>query len=241
MLDVRDLSVLYGTQRALDAVALDVHAAQIVAVLGANGAGKSTLLKAVGGMVPYAEPATITLDGVDLTRLRAHQIVEAGVALVPEGRGIFVDLTVRENLMLGAFPRRGRAHEAANLDRVLAMFPRLAERLKQAVRTMSGGEQQMVALGRALMSAPLMLLLDEPSLGLAPRVCRELFTALARVRESGVGVLLVEQNARQSLAISDRAYVMENGRIVGHGTARAIAEDPVVKKAYLGASASPPY
>lgn len=206
-------------------------------MLGANGAGKSTLLKALGAMIRFHEGARITLAGTELTRLAPHEVVEAGLALVPEGRGVFVDLTVRENLLLGAFPRRGRAHETQNLDRVLDLFPRLGERLKQAVRTMSGGEQQMVALGRALMSSPIILLLDEPSLGLAPRVCRELFLALTQVRASGVGVLLVEQNARQSLAISDRAYLMENGRIVGHGAASELAQDPIVKRAYLGAAA----
>ena len=180
----------------------------------------------------------ITLAGADLTRLRAHEIVEAGLALVPEGRGVFADLTVRENLLLGAYPRRGRAGEAANLARVLALFPRLAERSDAAVRTMSGGEQQMVALGRALMSAPAILLLDEPSLGLAPLICREVFASLSRVRASGVGVLLVEQNAKQSLAIADRAYLIENGRIVGCGTAKALMEDPAVRRAYLGSARS---
>jgi branched-chain amino acid transport system ATP-binding protein len=234
-LTVRELSVRYGHHIALDAVALEVRAGELVVMLGANGAGKSSLLKALGGLVPALPAATIRLGAVDLARLRAHEIVEAGLALVPEGRGIFGDLTVRENLQLGAYVRRGRTHEARNVEQVLDLFPRLAERLRQPVRTMSGGEQQMVALGRALMSAPQILLLDEPSLGLSPLVCRELFASLARIRATGVGVLLVEQNARQSLAIADRGYLLENGRVTGSGTARSLMNDPAVRRAYLGA------
>jgi branched-chain amino acid transport system ATP-binding protein len=233
-LEVRDLSVRYGLHRALDRVALDVRAGEIVAILGANGAGKSTLLKALGGMVPHEPGATIVLAGVDLAKLAAHDIVEAGLALLPEGRGVFADLTVRENLSLGAFPQRGRAVETSNLERVVALFPRLGERMAQRVQTMSGGEQQMVALGRAIMSAPSILLLDEPSLGLAPAVCREVFASLVRIRATGVAVLLVEQNAKQSLAIADCGYLMENGRIAGHGSAKALADDPAVRHAYLG-------
>jgi branched-chain amino acid transport system ATP-binding protein len=239
MLEVRNLSVAYGRHRALDAVAIDVRRGEIVVMLGANGAGKSTLLKALGGMVAREPGATIRLDGADLTRVAAHEIVEAGLALVPEGRGVFADLTVRENLALGAFPRRGRAQEAENLDRVLALFPRLAERIGQSVRTMSGGEQQMVALGRALMSSPSILMLDEPSLGLAPIVCREVFASLARIRADGVGVLLVEQNARLGLAAADRACLIENGRIVGRGAAKAMLGDPAVQRAYLGIGSDP--
>jgi branched-chain amino acid transport system ATP-binding protein len=234
VLEVRDLSVSYGRHRALHAVALDVGAGEIVAILGANGAGKSTLLKVLGGMIPFQAGARMTLAGADLTRLRADQIVEAGLALVPEGRGVFADLSVRENLMLGAFPLRGRAREAENLERVLLLFPRLRERMKQEVRSMSGGEQQMVALGRALMSSPALLLLDEPSLGLAPLICKEVFASLAGIRSSGVSVLLVEQNVKRSLAISDRAYLLENGRIAGGGSATALVEDPRVQRAYLG-------
>jgi acyl-CoA reductase-like NAD-dependent aldehyde dehydrogenase/ABC-type branched-subunit amino acid transport system ATPase component len=239
MLEVAQLSVRYGKHVALDAVALDVKPGEIVVMLGANGAGKSSLLKALGGIVASQPGASIRLDGADLARLRAHEIVEAGLTLVPEGRGLFGDLTVRENLQLGAYVRRGRAREQQSLERVLELFPRLAERLVQPVRTMSGGEQQMVALGRALMSAPQILLLDEPSLGLSPLVCRELFASLARVRATGVGVLLVEQNARLSLAIGDRGYLLENGRVVGCGTARQLMDDPAVRRAYLGGAAAP--
>ena len=187
-------------------------------ILGANGSGK--ILAAEGGGRPAAAgpAARVTLAGRELAGLPAHAIVEAGLALVPEGRGIFGELTVRENLLLGAFARRARAGEARNRERVLALFPRLAERLDQTARTMSGGEQQMVAIGRALMSAPDMLLLDEPSLGLSPLLCGELFRALGRIRGDGIAVLLVEQNARRSLAIADRGYLIENGRIVGTGT-----------------------
>ncbi|MGH8029640.1 MAG: ABC transporter ATP-binding protein, partial [Arenimonas sp.] len=197
MLEVSGLSVSYGKHRAVDDVALELRAGEIVVILGANGGGKSSLLKAIAGIQPASPGARVSLGGRDLTRLEAHDIVEAGVALVPEGRGIFGDLTVRENLMLGAYARRARAQEAANLARVLALFPRLAERRGQAARTMSGGEQQMVAIGRALMSAPEVLLLDEPSLGLSPLLCGELFATLARIGGAGIGILLVEQNARR--------------------------------------------
>ena len=238
MLEIADLSVSYGKHRAVDGVSLHVAQSEIVVILGANGSGKTSLLKTIGGLQSAAQGARITLAGVDLTKLRAHRIVEAGLALVPEGRGIFGDLTVRENLMLGAYARRARATEAKNLDRVLTLFPRLAERMTQAARTMSGGEQQMVAIGRALMSAPDILLLDEPSLGLSPLMCGELFGALASIRQAGIGVLLVEQNAKRSLAVADRGYLLENGRIVGQGTAASLQNDPAVQRAYLGVAQS---
>jgi len=234
MLEIAGLSVRYGKHLALDDVALKVERGEIVVMLGANGAGKSSLLKAVGGMVKREPGASLRLAGTELAGLPAHRIVGAGLALVPEGRGVFGELTVRENLALGAFPHRGRAAEADNFERVQNLFPRLRERLDQAVRTMSGGEQQMVAVGRALMSAPAILLLDEPSLGLSPLMCKELFQALARIRDDGTGVLLVEQNARQSLAIGDRGYLLEGGRIVGSGSAAALSADPAVRAAYLG-------
>src|SRR5690606_1081610 len=178
-------------------------------------------------------------DGVNLLALAPHEVVEAGVALVPEGRGVFGDLTVRENLQLGAHARRARAGEARQLEQVLRLFPRLEERLRQTVSTMSGGEQQMVAIGRALMSAPAVLLLDEPSLGLSPIMTSELFKALRHIREIGVSVLLVEQNARKSLAIADRGYLLENGAIVGSGAAGTLANAPAVQRAYLGLAAPP--
>jgi len=234
MLEVRDLSVSYGLHRVLDNVSLEVEPGEIVVILGANGAGKTTLLKAVGGIVRPRAGSNIFLEGSSLIGMPQHDIVEAGIALVPEGRGIFGELTVAENLALGAFARRARDREGDNLDAVQSLFPRLAERGRQTAGTLSGGEQQMVAIGRALMSAPSYLLLDEPSLGLSPLLCTELFRSLGRVRETGVGVLLVEQNARQSLEIAERGYLIENGRIVGGGTAEALGSDEAVQRAYLG-------
>ena len=234
MLEVSDLSVRYGKHQALHAVALQVRPGELVVMLGANGAGKSSLLKALGGMVAPDAGASARLGTQELMQLPAHAIVQSGLALVPEGRGVFGDLSVKENLLLGAQPRRARAGEAQNLERVLTLFPKLRDRLPQSVRTMSGGEQQMVAVGRALMSQPDILLLDEPSLGLSPLMCKELFAALARIKTLGMGVLLVEQNARQSLAIADRGYLLETGRIVGAGTARELSDSPAVRRAYLG-------
>lgn len=234
MLEVRQLGAAYGLHRALDGVALDVRSGEVVVMLGANGAGKTTLLKALAGLVPAAAGSEIRLDGQPLQQLAPHERVEAGLALVPEGRGIFADLTVRENLDMGAYPLRARAQHAHNLARVLHLFPRLAERLRQTVGTMSGGEQQMVAISRALMSAPRVLLLDEPSLGLSPLMTQELFRALPQIRDGAVSVLLVEQNARRSLAIADRGYLLENGRVCGSGLARDLETDPAVQRAYLG-------
>ena len=235
MLEVSDISVAYGKHLAVDRITLSVARGEIVLILGANGSGKTSLLKAIAGMQP-ATGASIRLAGRELAGMPPHLIVEAGLALVPEGRGVFGELTVRENLELGAFARRARSNEAENLRHVLDLFPRLGERLSQQVRTMSGGEQQMVAVGRALMSAPDILLLDEPSLGLSPLMCKELFAALARIRGKGLGILLVEQNAKRSLAIADRGYLIANGRIVGEGSAASLRDDPAVQRAYLGAA-----
>lgn len=236
MLDAQSVSVSYGQHLALDGVSVKTQPGEIVVILGANGAGKTTLLKALGGLVKCT--GQITMDGQAITGVKSHEIVERGLALVPEGRGIFGDLSVQENLTLGAYANRARGEESANLKRVLGLFPKLMERRDQTARTMSGGEQQMVAIGRALMSAPSVLMLDEPSLGLSPLLCSDLFKALRAVRESGVGVLLVEQNARQSLAIADRAYLLENGRIVGEGTANEMMRNPAVQQAYLGGAAA---
>jgi branched-chain amino acid transport system ATP-binding protein len=233
MLESRNLSVFYGRHRAVENVSVTVSTGEIVVMLGANGAGKSTFLRAVAGQTPPMD-GTVLMDGVDITRSPPHEIVEVGIALVPEDRGIFADLTVHENLVLGAHPRRARPREAENMSRVLALFPRLAERRKQMVRTMSGGERQMVAIGRAMMSAPSILMLDEPSLGLSPLLCGELFRTLAQIKETGVGIFLVEQNAKQSLAIADRGYLLDNGHIVGSDTAEALSNDETVRKAYLG-------
>ena len=234
MLEVSAVSVTYGQHRALSDAALNVGRGEIVVILGANGAGKSSLMKAIAGIVPCWPGKKVNLSGRDLSRQATHEIVEAGLALVPEGRGIFGELTVAENLLLGANPKRAREREAVLRQQVLSLFPRLNERLTQTVRTMSGGEQQMVAIGRALMSNPDILLLDEPSLGLSPLLVRELFAALRQVRETGVGLLLVEQNAKESLALADRGYLIENGKIVGSGTAAQLKSDPAVQQAYLG-------
>jgi branched-chain amino acid transport system ATP-binding protein len=239
MLEVAVLSHFYGKHQALDDIALKIDQGEIVAILGANGAGKSTLLKSIAGLVKPAAGAWIRFEGESIVELPAHRIVERGIALVPEGRGVFGELTVAENLQLGAYPARARAGEAQRLARILEIFPRLAERMSQAVRTMSGGEQQMVAIGRALMSKPLLLLLDEPSLGLSPLLSREVFRALKDIREGGVGVLLVEQNARASLDIADRVYLIESGRNAGGGPAAAMRNDPEIQRAYLGKARSP--
>jgi len=234
MLEVRALSAAYGQHRALEDVSLQVAAGEIVVILGANGAGKSTLLRAIGGLFEGTVSGAVEMDGTPILGRHPHQVVAAGIAMVPEGRGVFADLTVRENLLLGAYAPHARAEQEANLDRVLALFPKLAERRGQVVRTMSGGEQQMVAIARAMMSNPQILMLDEPSLGLSPLLCRELFQTLAEVRRDGLGILLVEQNAKQSLAIADRGYLLENARIMGEDSAANLADDANVQKAYLG-------
>jgi ABC-type branched-subunit amino acid transport system ATPase component len=234
MLEAHDLSVNYGAHRALEEVSLEVRPGEICVVLGANGAGKSSLLRVIAGIVSAGPSKRVIISGKDMSRAEPHEIVEAGVALVPEGRGIFGDLTVAENLELGAFGKRARNGESDRLGLVLSLFPNLGERKHQVARTMSGGEQQMVAIGRALMSNPTILMLDEPSLGLSPLLTRELFKSLRAIADKGVGILLVEQNAKQSLAIADRGYLMENGRITGNGTGRQLANDPAVQVAYLG-------
>lgn len=234
MLKVKDLSVQYGHHRALINVSLEVNEGEIVVVLGANGAGKSTLLKAISGMVNSDTNTKIDIDGNPIHRAKLHQIVEAGVALVPEGRGIFDTLTVDENLKLGAYAKRARKNESKNRKVVSSLFPILPARRNQVVRTMSGGEQQMVAIGRALMSQPSILMLDEPSLGLSPLLTAEVFKTLTLIRETGTSVLLVEQNAKLSLSVADRGYLLENGQIGKSGLARDLAADESVRKAYLG-------
>ena len=234
MLEVQNLSVSYGRHQALDNVSLTVSSGEIVVILGANGAGKSTLLRAVAGLSPASNGSIIRINDTEISDKPSYDIVEAGIALVPEDRGIFAELTVVENLNLGAFPIRARDHSIQNMDNVLALFPKLAERRDQMVQTMSGGEQQMVAIGRAMMSAPEILMLDEPSLGLSPLLCSELFNNLARVKQTGIGILIVEQNAKQGLAISDRGYLLENGRVTGTDTANALSNNESVRKAYLG-------
>lgn len=238
MLEVKGLSVAYGKHRALDGASLRVKKGEIVVILGANGAGKSTLLKAIAGICEGHVLGSIRLDSDVLTGLAPHKVVEKGIALVPEGRGVFGDLTVRENLMLGANPERAREDTQVILDRLIELFPKLAERAGQVVRTMSGGEQQMVAVGRAMMSNPEILMLDEPSLGLSPLLSKELFQNLKAVRALGLGILLVEQNARLSLGIADRGYLLENGTILREDRAEVLRADPSVQAAYLGAGAA---
>ncbi|KQI68370.1 branched-chain amino acid ABC transporter ATP-binding protein [Loktanella sp. 3ANDIMAR09] len=234
MLEMTNVTVRYGQHRALENAHVTVGKGEIVVILGANGAGKSTLLKAASGICEGAVTGDIRLDGTALNGLSANRIVDAGLALVPEGRGVFPDLTVRENLTLGAYAPRARDDEKMTLDRVYSLFPKLAERGRQIVGTMSGGEQQMVAIGRAMMSNPTILTLDEPSLGLSPLLSKELFQNLARVRELGIGVLMVEQNAKQSLAIADRGYLIENAHVVHQDSAANLMNDPAVQAAYLG-------
>lgn len=234
MLSVSDLTVRYGMHEALTGVDLEVSRDEIVVMLGANGAGKSSLLAAIAGNCVGQVGGSVSLDGEALTGLDAAQVVERGIAYVPEGRGVFADLSVEENLQLGSYAEHARSKEQDSLRTVLSLFPKLEERKKQIVRTMSGGEQQMVAIGRALMSAPSILMLDEPSLGLSPLLCKELFGSLKQVRASGVGILLVEQNAKQSLGIADRGYLLGNGKIIGQDSAQQLLNDPNVQSAYLG-------
>ena len=234
MLEISNLSVRYGRHRALDGVSATIAKGEICVILGANGAGKSSLLKAIAGTVAVEPGSEIRMNGARITGMKAHRIVEHGIALVPEGRGIFGELTVAENLQLGAFPGRARSRESETLTRIYRLFPKLAERRSQIARTMSGGEQQMVAIGRALMSQPDILMLDEPSLGLSPVLTKELFRSLKSIAATGVGILLVEQNARQSLKIADRGYLIEVGCITGEGSAQSLMSDPAVINAYLG-------
>ena len=237
MLEVRNLAVSYGRHRALEGVSVRVDKGEICVILGANGAGKSTLLKTIAGMVKPDAGAEIVMNGKPIAGMKPHRIVEEGIALVPEGRGIFGELSVAENLQLGAFASRARKSERETLELIYRLFPKLAERKRQVARTMSGGEQQMVAIGRALMSKPDILMLDEPSLGLSPILTKDLFRSLKQVAAAGVGILLVEQNAKQSLAIADRGYLVENGLVTGEGRASDLASDPAVVNAYLGGTA----
>ena len=236
MLEVRDLCVSYGGHLALAHVSLRLDRGETIVILGANGAGKSTLLKTIAGLMRASPGGQIVLDGRDISRLPADRIVERGIALVPEGRGIFGDLSVQENLRLGAFARRARQNEPQRLAEVLSLFPRLAERRRQPARLMSGGEQQMLAIARALMSSPEILLLDEPSLGLSPRLSADVFRSLASIAATGVSMMLVEQNVRKGLAISRRGYILENGRMAGCGRTEDLRRDPRVLESYLGST-----
>ncbi len=232
MLEVRELRGGYGAVEVLRGIDLEIRAGEIVAVLGSNGAGKSTFNNTVCGLLaPFG--GSIRFEERDITRARAADIVAAGLVQVPEGRRVFPDLTVRENLLLGSY-RRGRAHREANIERALAVFPRLAGRMSQRAGTLSGGEQQMLAIGRGLMAEPRLLILDEPSLGLAPLMVEEMFALIARLNAEGLAILLVEQNVAQSLEVARRAYVLENGECAFHGTPAELLARPELKRAYLG-------
>jgi branched-chain amino acid transport system ATP-binding protein len=232
VLEVRALRASYGAIEVLRGVDLAVGAGEIVALLGSNGAGKSTLNNNVSGLYrPLA--GTIRFDGQEIAGAPSMRIVEAGLVQVPEGRRVFPNLSVRDNLELGSY-RRGRPARAKNLEHVLSIFPRLNERLAQSAGTLSGGEQQMLAIGRGLMGEPRLLILDEPSLGLSPLLVEEMFALIGRLNRDGLAILLVEQNVVQSLAIAHRAYVLENGRIALSGNAADLAQDPELRKSYLG-------
>ncbi|MFI7543260.1 ABC transporter ATP-binding protein [Actinoplanes sp. NPDC049599] len=233
LLELKDVTLLYGRIQALHGISLTVGEGEIVALIGANGAGKSTTMRAISGLRPVAQ-GTITFNGEDITKLRADLRVVRGVSQSPEGRGIFPGMSVRENLEMGAYTRRNRAEINEDLDRVFTLFPRLKEREKQVGGTMSGGEQQMLAVGRALMSRPKLLLLDEPSMGLAPMLIQQIFDIVVEINQQGTTVLLVEQNAQQALSRAHRAYVLETGEIVKSGTGAELLTDPSVKDAYLG-------
>ena len=232
MLSVEDLHVFYGEVHALKGVALEVGRGEIVAILGNNGAGKTTTLKTISGLLAPRR-GRVVLDGEPLAGVPAHDVVLRGIAHVPEGRRIFNRLTVRENLMMGAYLRHDGG-VPADLERVFALFPRLQERLGQVAGTLSGGEQQMLAIGRALMASPRLLLLDEPSMGLAPVLVEQIFATIVDINRQGITILLVEQNAAMALSVAHRGYVLETGAIALTGTADALVEDPAVRRAYLG-------
>ncbi len=232
LLSVEELHVSYGPIKALRGVSLEVREGEIACVIGANGAGKSTLMRTIMGEVK-PERGRITFEGRELPS-RPHEVVRRGIVLVPEGRRVFPNLTVEENLLMGAFAREDRSGIPSDLEWVFSLFPRLRERRKQMAGTLSGGEQQMLAVGRALMRRPRLLLLDEPSLGLAPILVKEIFKELSRINEEGVTVLLVEQNAREALLLSHRGYVLQTGSLLLSGTSRELMENPEVKRGYLG-------
>lgn len=233
MLEVRDLNVYYGMIHAIKNASFEVGEGEVVALIGANGAGKTTILHTVTGLL-HAKSGSVTFEGKELTHTPAHRIVSMGISHVPEGRRVFSELTVYENLMMGAYTRTDKAEIAASLDMVYERFPRLKERRSQQAGTLSGGEQQMLAMGRALMSSPRLLLMDEPSMGLSPLFVSEIFKIIEEVSAQGVTVLLVEQNAKKALSIADRAYVLETGRVVMTGPAQELMNNDSIRAAYLG-------
>jgi branched-chain amino acid transport system ATP-binding protein len=233
LLELNDLVVAYGRIQALHGISLSVAEGEIVTLIGANGAGKTTTMRAISGLRPVAR-GSIRFDGADLTHVRADLRVGRGISQAPEGRGIFPGMTVMENLEMGTYARRDRRAFPADLERVFGLFPRLAERRRQAAGTMSGGEQQMLTIGRALMARPRLLLLDEPSMGLAPMLIQQIFGIIREINSQGTTVLLVEQNAQQALSVAHRAYILETGSIVKSGSGKDLLGDPAVKEAYLG-------
>ena len=233
MLEVKDLEVYYGVIKAIKGVSFEVNQGEVIALIGANGAGKTTILHTITGLLS-AKAGTITFEGQDITRTLGHKIVSMGMAHVPEGRRVFAQLSVYDNLLMGAYTRKDKNEVQETLKKVYQRFPRLEERKNQVAGTLSGGEQQMLAMGRALMSHPKIILMDEPSMGLSPIYVNEIFDIIQEISAGGTTVLLVEQNAKKALAIADRAYVLETGNIVLEGEARALMDDDSVKKAYLG-------
>lgn len=233
MLQVKDLQVYYGVIQAIKGVSFEVEQGDIVALIGANGAGKTTILHTITGLV-QAKAGSILFDGQELLKTPSHKIVSMGMAHVPEGRRIFQELSVYENLQMGAFTRKDKAEIAESLEMVYSRFPRLEERKKQTAGTLSGGEQQMLAMGRALMSKPRIILMDEPSMGLSPLFVSEIFDIIQEINKAGTTVLIVEQNAKKVLSIANRAYVLETGKIIKSGDAKDLMNDEAVKKAYLG-------
>jgi branched-chain amino acid transport system ATP-binding protein len=233
MLTLENVNVYYGGIHALRDVSLRVETGEVVTLIGANGAGKSTTLRAITGLLT-PRSGRIRFEGTDITGLPAHQLVARGISMAPEGRGIFANLTVLENLEMGAYRVRDRTQIRSDIERGFSLFPRLRERVKQQSGTLSGGEQQMLAIARALMSRPKLLLLDEPSLGLAPIVCHTIFATIDEIKAAGTTVLLVEQNANAALKHSDRGYVLETGAVTLEGSASSIAGDPKIREAYLG-------
>lgn len=233
MLEVKNLNVFYDTIHAIHDVTFHVDQGEIVTLIGANGAGKTTILQTISGLLK-ARSGEITFNSRNLRTTEAHQIVELGLSQVPERRRIFTQMTVQDNLEMGAFTRKDREHLDEEYEKIFQRFPRLQERRKQLAGTLSGGEQQMLAIGRALMSKPKLLLMDEPSMGLSPILVQEIFRIIREVRDSGMTVLLVEQNAQMALAIADRAYVLETGRVAFHGNAHEMLGNEQVRRAYLG-------
>ena len=233
MLEIKDIEVYYGVIQAIKGISFEVNEGEVIALIGANGAGKTTILHTITGLLS-PKKGTVIFEGKDITKVPAHKIVSLGMAHVPEGRRVFAELTVYQNLRMGAYTRKDKAEIEQTLEMVYKRFPRLEERKNQLAGTLSGGEQQMLAMGRALMSHPKIIVMDEPSMGLSPILVNQIFEIIEEVSKSGTTVLLVEQNAKKALAIADRAYVLETGKIVLEGDAKKLMNDDSIKKAYLG-------